>query len=134
VTSAEPPTLSATTDVALAKSVANRPLALSSTLPWVPWMILTVLPARILLATLAPPDKRHRAIAVSRVAGNAGIGIGGALGGLVAATGLTGFVVLFLANAVSYAGRSPRRPRGSGRRSTAARRARRPQDGRWESC
>jgi len=55
-----------------------------------------------LLVTLAPPDRRHRATAVSRVAGNAGIGIGGALGGLVAARGLTGFVVLFLANAVTY--------------------------------
>src|SRR6266581_2939557 len=52
-----------------------------------------------LLVGLAPPDRRHRAAAVSRVAGNAGIGIGGALGGLVAAGGLTGFVVLFLANA-----------------------------------
>jgi MFS family permease len=58
--------------------------------------------AGIALATLSPPDRRHRATAVSRVAGNAGIGIGGALGGLVAATGLTGFVALFLANAVSY--------------------------------
>jgi MFS family permease len=55
-----------------------------------------------LLATLAPPDLRHRATAVSRVAGNAGIGIGGALGGLFAATGLTGFVVLFLLNALTY--------------------------------
>ena len=55
-----------------------------------------------LLATLAPADLRHRATAVSRVAGNAGIGIGGALGGMVAAHGLPGFVRLFLANAVSY--------------------------------
>ena len=55
-----------------------------------------------LLAALAPADRRHRAAAVSRVTGNAGIGIGGALGGLVAATGLSGFVALFLANAVSY--------------------------------
>ena len=50
-----------------------------------------------LLAALAPADRRHRAAAVSRVTGNAGIGIGGALGGLVAATGLSGFVALFLA-------------------------------------
>ena len=55
-----------------------------------------------LLATLAPARLRHRATAVSRVAGNAGIGIGGALGGLVAAYGLPGFELLFLANAVSY--------------------------------
>jgi len=55
-----------------------------------------------LLAALAPSDVRHRANAVSRVAGNAGIGIGGALGGLVAAYGLNGYVVLFLANALTY--------------------------------
>jgi MFS family permease len=55
-----------------------------------------------LLATLAPSDLRHRATAVSRVASNAGIGIGGALGGLVAAYGLTGYVVLFLVNALTY--------------------------------
>ena len=55
-----------------------------------------------LLATLAPRDLRHRATAVSRAAGNAGIGIGGALGGLIAEQGLTGFVALFLANAITY--------------------------------
>lgn len=55
-----------------------------------------------LLTTLAAPDVRHRVTAVSRVAGNAGIGIGGALGGLVAAHGLTGFVVLFVVNAATY--------------------------------
>jgi MFS family permease len=55
-----------------------------------------------LLVTLAPPDRRHRATAVSRVAGNAGIGLGGALGGLVAAVGLAGFVALFLLNAITY--------------------------------
>ena len=36
------------------------------------------------------------------MAGNAGIGIGGALGGVVAAYGLTGFVALFLVNAFTY--------------------------------
>src|SRR5262249_48953196 len=55
-----------------------------------------------LLATLAPPDLRHRATAVSRSAGNAGIGIGSALGGLIAARGLSGFVALFLFNAFTY--------------------------------
>ncbi len=55
-----------------------------------------------LLAALASSEVRHRSTAVSRVAANAGIGIGGALGGLVAAYGLTGFVALFLANAVTY--------------------------------
>jgi MFS family permease len=55
-----------------------------------------------LIVALAPPRLRHRATAVSRVAGNAGMGIGGALGGLVAATGLHGFVALFLANALTY--------------------------------
>jgi predicted MFS family arabinose efflux permease len=52
--------------------------------------------------SLAPSDRRHQATAVSRVATNAGIGIGGALGGVVAAYGLTGFVLLFLLNAVTY--------------------------------
>ena len=55
-----------------------------------------------LLAALAPAGLRHRAGAVSRVATNAGIGLGGAAGGLLAARGLPGFVLLFLANAVTY--------------------------------
>jgi len=55
-----------------------------------------------LVASLASPELLHRASAVSRVAANVGIGLGGALGGLVAAYGLHGFVVLFLANALTY--------------------------------
>src|SRR5581483_3291905 len=55
-----------------------------------------------LLASLTAPEVRHRATAVSRVAVNAGIGTGGALGGLLAARGLNGFVALFLANAFTY--------------------------------
>jgi MFS family permease len=54
-----------------------------------------------LVATLAPPELRHRATAVSRVAANVGVGIGGGIGGLVAAYGLAGFVALFLANGAS---------------------------------
>jgi MFS family permease len=55
-----------------------------------------------LLVTLVPPELRHRSTAVSRVAANAGFGLGGAVGGLVAASGLNGFVLLFLVNAVTY--------------------------------
>jgi MFS family permease len=55
-----------------------------------------------LLASLAPAELRHRASAVSRVASNLGVGVGGALGGVIAARGLNGFVVLFLANALTY--------------------------------
>lgn len=55
-----------------------------------------------LLATLTRPELRHRATAVSRVATNAGFGFGGALGGFVAASGLSGFVALFLVNALTY--------------------------------
>jgi MFS family permease len=55
-----------------------------------------------LLAALAPPQLRHRASAVSRVATNVGFGAGGGLGGLVAAHGLGGLVALFLANALTY--------------------------------
>ena len=38
-----------------------------------------------LLASLAPRELRHRATAVSRVASNVGVGLGAAIGGLVAA-------------------------------------------------
>jgi MFS family permease len=55
-----------------------------------------------LLTALAPRDLRQRASAVSRVAVNVGIGLGGAIGGLVAGFGLSGFVALFLANAATY--------------------------------
>jgi MFS family permease len=55
-----------------------------------------------LVAVLAAPEVRHRVTAVSRVASNAGIGLGGALGGFVAGYGLIGFVILFLANALTY--------------------------------
>lgn len=55
-----------------------------------------------LVASLAPPELRHRASAVSRVASNLGMGAGGAVGGLIAAHGLNGFVVLFLVNALTY--------------------------------
>jgi MFS family permease len=55
-----------------------------------------------LLASLAPRELRHRATAVSRVASNVGVGLGAAIGGLVAAYGLNGFVVLFVANALTY--------------------------------
>jgi MFS family permease len=56
----------------------------------------------VLLASLVSPALRHRATAVSRVASNMGNGLGGALGGVVAAYGLNGLVALFLANAVTY--------------------------------
>jgi MFS family permease len=55
-----------------------------------------------LVASLAAPDVRHRATAVARVAGNIGLGLGAALGGLVAGLGLAGFMALFLANAATY--------------------------------
>ena len=56
-----------------------------------------------LMTVLAPRDVRQRAMAVSRVAVNVGIGLGGAIGGLVVGLGLRGFVTLFLANAATYA-------------------------------
>lgn len=55
-----------------------------------------------LMIALAPRELRHRASAVSRVAVNIGIGLGAAVGGLVAGFGLRGFVALFLANAATY--------------------------------
>ena len=55
-----------------------------------------------LLAALAPRELLQRASGVSRVAVNAGLGLGAAIGGVVAGLGLDGFVVLFLANALTY--------------------------------
>ncbi len=55
-----------------------------------------------LLVALVRADLRHRVTAVSRVATNVGMGIGGAVGGVVAAAGLPGFVGLLLANALTY--------------------------------
>lgn len=55
-----------------------------------------------LMAALAPRELRQRANAVSRIAVNVGIGLGGGIGGVVAGLGRNGFVVLFLANAVTY--------------------------------
>jgi MFS family permease len=55
-----------------------------------------------LMAALAPTDLRQRASAVSRIAVNFGIGLGAAIGGIVATFGLNGFVALFLANAATY--------------------------------
>ena len=55
-----------------------------------------------LMAALAPRELRQRASAVSRVAVNIGIGLGAAIGGVVAGSGLDGFVLLFLANAATY--------------------------------
>jgi MFS family permease len=54
-----------------------------------------------LMAALAPRELRQRASAVSRVAVNIGIGLGAAIGGVVAGWGLEGFVALFLANAAT---------------------------------
>jgi MFS family permease len=55
-----------------------------------------------LMTALAPRELRQRASAVSRVAVNVGIGLGSAIGGLVAGLGLRGFMALFLVNAATY--------------------------------
>jgi MFS family permease len=62
-----------------------------------------LLPAQsTLIAGLAAPEIRHRATAVSRVCTNAGFGVGGALGGIVAGFGLNGLAALFFLNAATY--------------------------------
>jgi len=62
-----------------------------------------LLPAQsTLLAALAAPEVRHRAGAVSRVSTNAGFGLGGAVGGLVAGFGVSGLVALLLLNGATY--------------------------------
>jgi MFS family permease len=55
-----------------------------------------------LFASLATRELRPRITAVSRVAANVGFGLGGGLGGLIAAHGLNGFVLLFLGNGLTY--------------------------------
>ena len=79
-----------------------------------------------LLASLAAPELRHRATAVSRVAANVGFGLGGALGGLVAAHGLNGFVVLFCQRTDLRPLRADPRRRRARRRSAGAGRRRLP--------
>ena len=54
------------------------------------------------MTVLDPRELRQRASAVSRVAVNVGIGLGSAIGGLVAGLGLRGFMALFLVNAATY--------------------------------
>jgi MFS family permease len=55
-----------------------------------------------LIASLVGPELRHRATAVSRVSSNLGAAIGAAMGGVIAAYGLNGFIALYLANAATY--------------------------------
>src|SRR5262245_60687211 len=56
-----------------------------------------------LVMQIAPRELRHRATAVTRVAVNLGVGLGAALGGLVATTTEPAtYTVLFLVNAASY--------------------------------
>src|SRR4029079_18357823 len=61
---------------------------------------------RALLVWLVTPDQRAAAFALNRVAGNFGIGLGATVGGFVvaAAQGLSSFQILYLLDAVTYAG------------------------------
>jgi MFS family permease len=57
----------------------------------------------VLLAGLTPHGKRHTAFALQRVAVNAGVGLGGLVGGLIATTSdATSFTVLFLLDVATY--------------------------------
>jgi MFS family permease len=59
----------------------------------------------VLLTNLTPPEKRHRAFALQRVALNLGIGLGGLTGGLIASSSdPSSFTVLFLVDAATYVG------------------------------
>ena len=55
-----------------------------------------------LLTVIVPADLRHRATAVSRVCTNAGFGLGGGFGGLLASLGMSGLMALFVLNGATY--------------------------------
>src|SRR5205085_4921491 len=56
-----------------------------------------------LLASITPPQLRHRAFAQQRVAANLGLGLGGLTGGLLVTVGdPTSFTRLFLLNAATF--------------------------------
>ena len=61
---------------------------------------------RTLVVSLVTPDQRAAAFALNRVAGNFGIGLGATVGGFVVAAsqGLSSFQILYLLDAVTYAG------------------------------
>jgi MFS family permease len=57
----------------------------------------------VLLTSLTPPEKRHRAFAVQRVALNLGIGLGGLTGGLIVSSAdPSSFTILFLVDALTF--------------------------------
>ncbi len=59
----------------------------------------------VLLTSLTPPEKRHQAFALQRVALNLGIGLGGLSGGLIASSSdPSSFTVLFVVDAATYVG------------------------------
>jgi MFS family permease len=59
----------------------------------------------VLLTSLTPAEKRHRAFALQRVALNLGIGLGGLVGGLIAnSSDASSFTILFLVDAATYVG------------------------------
>jgi MFS family permease len=59
----------------------------------------------VVLTSLTPPEKRHHAFAVQRVALNLGIGLGGLTGGLIVSSAHpSSFTVLFLVDAATFVG------------------------------
>jgi predicted MFS family arabinose efflux permease len=59
----------------------------------------------VVLTSLTPPDKRHHAFAVQRVALNLGIGLGGLTGGLIVSSAHpSSFTILFLVDAATFVG------------------------------
>jgi MFS family permease len=59
----------------------------------------------VVLTSLTPPEKRHHAFAVQRVALNLGIGLGGLTGGLIVSSAHpSSFTILFLVDAATFVG------------------------------
>jgi MFS family permease len=78
-----------------------------------------------LIASMVPPDNRQAAFAQNRVTSVVGLGVGGVIGGLIAARGLQGYLLLLALDSITFlvmaavplllpSGRSPARARAGG--------------------
>ncbi|HEX7265573.1 MAG TPA: MFS transporter, partial [Candidatus Dormibacteraeota bacterium] len=55
-----------------------------------------------LIASLVPPERRQAAFAQNRITAVVGLGLGGVIGGLIAARGLSGYLLLLVLDAITF--------------------------------